>query len=332
MGRNGVFMLGVPVDDITLDEAVDRVFGLVRDAHRTGRTHQIATVNVDFIVNARFDSTLRSILRRTSLSIPDGMPIVWGSRLLGTSVRERVAGADLVPALGARAALTGTRLALLGAGPGVAQRAANLLRSAFPGLHVVADPGPSFTSINDLSLNDLTWLAREAPDICCVAFGNPKQEFFIDRFGSALGIPVMIGVGGTLDFLVGAKRRAPDWMRSSGLEWAHRLGSEPQRLGRRYIRDARLFIPSLLRQAWTGRARVARGALQTHSNDTEIIIDLSEVLGFDNQGAAALAGLIRGARQAGRSLSVIGNHPGMVWSVPGLSEWIEEIRLHEGHV
>ncbi len=264
----------------SIEEAIEHIFELVGDGRLNGRTHQVATVNVDFVVNALSDPTLRQNLRRTSLSIPDGMPIVWGSRLLGTPVRERVAGADLVPALGARAARTGMRLALFGAGPGVAERAAARLRTTNPELDVVADSGPSFGSVDDLSIGDLDWLVRANPDICCVAFGNPKQELFIDRFGDALGIPVMIGVGGTLDFLVGVQRRAPRWMQRSGLEWTHRLVSDPRRLTGRYLRDALVFLPKLAQQGWTGRAQVGRGAVRVRRSGDDVVVDLSDVEQF----------------------------------------------------
>ena len=137
-------VLGAPIDDVTMSESVDRIFEFIDSARRTGRSHQVATVNVDFLVNAVRDPDVLALLQRTDLSIPDGMPIVWGSRLLGNKIRERVAGADLVPALAARAAATGHRVFLFGAAPGVAERAADILRAANPGLDVVADAGPAF--------------------------------------------------------------------------------------------------------------------------------------------------------------------------------------------
>jgi N-acetylglucosaminyldiphosphoundecaprenol N-acetyl-beta-D-mannosaminyltransferase len=251
-------ILGMPVDDVTMDEAVDRVVELVHDGRLTGRTHQVATVNVDFVVNAVHDAPLHALMQRTSLSIPDGMPIVWASRAMRTPLRTRVAGADLVPALAARAAVEGLTISLFGAAPGVADRAAAMLSDRYPGARVVGDAGPYFRSIDDLSVDDLDTLRAVEADICCVAFGNPKQEQFIDRFGSALGIPVMIGVGGTLDFLVGKKRRAPEWMQRTGLEWAHRAATEPRRLARRYWRDGMVFGPRIARQIWSERRAPTR--------------------------------------------------------------------------
>jgi N-acetylglucosaminyldiphosphoundecaprenol N-acetyl-beta-D-mannosaminyltransferase len=243
-----VSILGVPVDDVDMDEAVDRIVALVHDGRRTGRCHQVATVNVDFVVNALDDRELTTIMQSTALSIPDGMAIVWAARMLGEPLRTRVAGADLVPALAERAAGEHLRLALYGAAPGVADRAARVLTERTPGAEVWADPGPVFGDVAELTDRDVEALAGARPDIACIAFGNPKQERFIARFGPELGIPVMIGVGGSLDFLVGAQRRAPRWMQRSGLEWFHRAASDPQRLAGRYARDARAFFPRLGRE------------------------------------------------------------------------------------
>ena len=123
--RRAAVLLGTPIDDITMDESLDVIATMVSEGRRTGRVHQIATVNVDFVVNAAADEGLHAIMRATDLSIPDGMGIVWGARLVRTPIRERTAGVDLVPALARRAAQDGWRLCLLGGAPGIADRAAD---------------------------------------------------------------------------------------------------------------------------------------------------------------------------------------------------------------
>ena len=188
-GARAALILGVPVDDVTFAETVDLIFDLVADGQATGRTHQVATVNVDFIVNAVRDPSLGAILRRTSLSIPDGMPVVWGARLMRTPLRTRVAGADLVAAIAERAASTGTTVHLFGAAPGIADRAAALLRDRFPGAAITSEAGPMIKRVDELDPIELDSLRASRPDICCVAFGNPKQEQFIDRFGDDLADP-----------------------------------------------------------------------------------------------------------------------------------------------
>lgn len=265
---------GVPIDDVTLAETVDRVCELVARGRATGRTHQVATVNVDFVVNALADRSLLSLLQHVDIAVPDGMPIVWGSRLLGTPLRERVAGADLVPALAKRCAAEGYSIYLFGAGEGVAHRAAALLRARHPALRVVGDAGPFFVAPEEMDGVVLDRIREARPDVLCVALGHPKQERWIDAYRHALGVPVLMGVGGTLDFLAGTTRRAPGWMQRGGVEWIHRAFGEPRRLGRRYARDAVRFGPELLRDVATARgvrSAPSRGGVAWRRDDVTVL-------------------------------------------------------------
>lgn len=303
-GGRSALVLGVPIDDVTMDEAVACVFDLVDDGHRTGRCHQVATVNVDFVINSLTDPHLVEVLLATALSIPDGMPLVWGSRLLKSPLRTRVAGADLLPRLVEHAADEDVRILLYGGAPGVAPRAAARLRAQHPGADVVGAEAPRFDSVDDIGSPALELIKEAAPDILCVAFGNPKQERFISRYARELGIPVSIGVGGSLDFIVGAQRRAPGWMQRSGLEWLYRAGTEPRRLARRYLRDVVVYIPALLRQAWGGRSSTRQGAYSVSRNNGEVLIDAKRVEVIDNQMASELTGIIRRAHRSGWTVSV----------------------------
>jgi N-acetylglucosaminyldiphosphoundecaprenol N-acetyl-beta-D-mannosaminyltransferase len=249
--------MGVPVDDVTIDEAVERIAAMVETGRATGRTHRVATVNVDFVVHAARDPSVLDVLQRTDLSIPDGMPVVWASRLLGTPIRERTSGVDLLPALVRRGVPAGHRIVLLGGKPGVADAAAALLNEQHPGADVRAVGAPDVASDGAM---DETWIERirdARADVLGVALGHPKQERWIARYGAAVGAPVAIGIGGTLDFLTGETTRAPQWMRAAGLEWLHRALSEPRRLAGRYAGDFVSFGPGLARQLWIGRRRGA---------------------------------------------------------------------------
>ena len=188
------------------------------------------------------------ILQRTDLAIPDGMPVVWASRLLGTPVRERTTGVDLVPALVERAAADGHRIV------SVRRRARRRRagrrrrsRSGSRALDVVGArrPGRRRRRVDGRPGGPRARSAPLDPTSSCVALGNPKQERWIERYGTAVGAPVLIGIGGTLDFLTGATRRAPAWMQRVGLEWLHRALSEPRRLVGRYARDLRVFLPGV---------------------------------------------------------------------------------------
>ncbi len=239
--RRLVVILGVPVDILTTDEALDRIDEMVAAGRATGRVHQVATVNADFVVNALHDPELRRILQRADMTTADGMPIVWGGRLLGAPLPDRVTGVDLIPPLAGRAAERGYSLFLLGARPGVAARAAEKLVARNPSLRIAGVLSPPQSPLVEMDPGLVAEINAARPDILLVAFGNPKQEKWIAMHAPALRVPVCIGVGGTLDFIAGETRRAPRWMRQRGLEWLFRLAQEPRRLWRRYAHDLASF-------------------------------------------------------------------------------------------
>jgi N-acetylglucosaminyldiphosphoundecaprenol N-acetyl-beta-D-mannosaminyltransferase len=231
-----------------MSETLDRIEQMVQVGRTTGRVHQVATVNADFVVRALFDPELRYLLQNADLLTADGMPLVWGARCQGVPLQGRVAGADLVPALARRAAERGFSIYFLGGGPGVADRAAILLKEKYPELRIAGIHSPPFGSVLAMDTSFLEEIRSTSPDILLVAFGNPKQEKWIGMYGRSLGVPVMIGVGGSLDFIAGQTRRAPEWMQRSGFEWLFRLLQEPRRLFRRYVIDLVIFSSLFLRQ------------------------------------------------------------------------------------
>ncbi len=209
----------------------------------------VVTPNVDHVVIAERREDFRAAYAAADLSLADGKPIVWASRLLGSPLPEKVSGSDLVLPLLDRAAARGWRVFLLGAGPGVANAAADLLRrrgvdvagTATP--WVRAEPGEP-----DPEGDTAVEVIRAArPDLVLVAFGAPKQEIWMHRRRGALSPAVLVGIGASLDFLAGRVRRAPRWVSHSGLEWLWRLGREPRRLWRRYLVDDPRFLAVLLR-------------------------------------------------------------------------------------
>lgn len=248
--RPAAVVLGVPLDALTMSEALDRIGELVASGRRTGRIHQVSTVNVDFLVNALEDQSVLALLQDNSLNLADGAPVVWASRWLGTPVPERVAGADLVPALAAASAERGWRIHLFGGAEGVADRACRVLLDRHPGAVITAEAGPHVGADGSIDDGVVASIASREIDVLCVALGNPKQERFIGAHGSELGCPVQIGVGGSLDMLLGVRRRAPRWMQRIGIEWIFRAAQEPGRLGRRYAHDLRIFLPRIVRYVY----------------------------------------------------------------------------------
>lgn len=253
---------GIPIDDVTMDEAVYVIAGFVDEARASGRTFQVATVNVDFVVKAADEPDVAAILRSTDLNVADGRPILWHAAVSGTPLRERVTGADLLPQLVERGCDAGWRIVLFGSASGVAERVAAALRERHPGVEVTGISGPMMSDVTAMEQRWIDEIARHRPDVVCVALGNPKQERWIAAHRDAIGSCVLIGVGGTLDFLDGGKRRAPVWMQRAGLEWVFRAIQEPGRLGKRYMLDAVVFGPMLARTVGERLVR-RRGASAT---------------------------------------------------------------------
>jgi N-acetylglucosaminyldiphosphoundecaprenol N-acetyl-beta-D-mannosaminyltransferase len=230
-----VAVLGIPFHSLTMDEALDTLEDYIRD----GRFHQVATANVDFVKNAMRDRQVRDILCSCDLVVPDGMPIVWMSRLLGAPLKERVCGVDLVERLAELSARRGYRIFLLGASESRSRRAAKVLRQRHPDLRIVGRYSPEVRPLEQMDHEAILARIEEArPDILFVAFGNPKQERWLAMHRDRLNVPVCIGVGGSFDAISGDIPRAPVWMQQSGLEWLHRLCQEPRRLAGRYLEDA----------------------------------------------------------------------------------------------
>ncbi len=289
--RKLLIILGTPIDDITMDEALNRIEDFVAAGRVTGKGHQIATINADFVVQSLHDAELRHILQEADMATADGMPLVWSARLLGVPIEKRVTGADMVPALAERAAQKGYSIYFLGAAPGVAEKAANILQQQYPGLKIAGIASPSAEAVQKGDPAIIAECKAAKPDILLVAFGNPKQEKWIYTHAQALGIPVMIGVGGTFDLIAGVTKRAPQWMQKSGLEWSYRLLQQPGRLWKRYTTDFFGFGYFFLWQWWIMRQKGSPSPLLPTSEllrvRETVIMNVKGRLDRSNQGAFA---------------------------------------------
>ncbi len=241
-------ILGVGVDNLTMEEAVARIADFIR----TGRPHQVVTVNPEMVMGSRRDQELAVILREADLVTADGVGIVWAARQLGgppdrtsdrTSDRmpvkppvkpnkplKRITGVELTDALLQLAANSGYHIYLLGAAEGVAAEAARRVTASCPGLKVAGVHHGYFRPDEEPAV--VREIFQLQPEILLVGMGSPHQEKWIRHHLHELGVPVCIGVGGTLDILAGTARRAPAWMQRSGLEWLYRLLRQPSRFGR----------------------------------------------------------------------------------------------------
>lgn len=195
--------------------------------------------NVHVLMTARRQPELMCALEQACVVLPDGAPIAWFQRRLGARTAQRIGGPDLMSVVIDRGREHRLRHALFGSTPKVAYWLKNRLENRYPGADIVAVHAPARG-------NEETAMAREAvsyanPDVIWCALGAPKQELWMNRWAASLQPSFVVGVGAAFDFLAESKRRAPRWMRDSGLEWSYRLASEPRRLASRYARTNTAF-------------------------------------------------------------------------------------------
>jgi N-acetylglucosaminyldiphosphoundecaprenol N-acetyl-beta-D-mannosaminyltransferase len=225
-GEERVDMLGVPIARIDMNGALARVEQFVEER----RPHMIVTSDTPILVRAHDDQRFQEVVRSADIVTADGRGVVWMARVLGLPIKERVSGADLVERICQRAAERGYSVYLIGAQPGVADEAARVLQSRYPGLRIAGTRHGYFTRDEEPAV--VSAIAEARPDVLLVAFGAPKQELWIREHLDQIQAPVAIGVGGTFDVLAGRVKRAPQWVQQAGLEWLYRALREPKRIPR----------------------------------------------------------------------------------------------------
>jgi N-acetylglucosaminyldiphosphoundecaprenol N-acetyl-beta-D-mannosaminyltransferase len=235
-----ISILDIPVHDVTNEETLALIDQFVRDQ----TPHQVCTVNPEFIMAAQSDAEFKHILQHTALNLPDGIGVVWAANRLGHPLRERVAGSDLVGRIADRAQQTGWCIFLLGAAEGVAEQAASILRERYPQTDIVGTyaGSPRAEEETDIAAR----IRSSGATVLLVAYGAPKQDKWIARNLERTGVAVALGIGGSLDFIVGTQKRAPQWMQRLGLEWFYRLLREPWRWRRQLALPK--FVWAVLRQ------------------------------------------------------------------------------------
>jgi N-acetylglucosaminyldiphosphoundecaprenol N-acetyl-beta-D-mannosaminyltransferase len=237
------------VDNTTVEDAAAFTIERARQSHLL-HPALLATVNARSVFLAADSPRFAEILNHSALSIADGMSVVVASRLLGTPLRARVTGVDLVEELCKCCAREHLSVYFLGGRPGAADRAAALLKTRYPGLLLAGTDCPPYGFEDQPAENErvLRRIRAAAPDILFVALGMPKQEYWIAENGSALNVRIAMPVGGTFELLAGLVPRAPRWLQVIGMEWLFRLVIEPRRLWRRYLIGNARFIALVARQ------------------------------------------------------------------------------------
>lgn len=243
-------LFGCPMDVATMHETVN----VIGDRIEARQFTQHVVVNVAKLVGMQTDPVLDASVRACDIINIDGMGVVWGARLLGYSVPERVAGVDLFERLLQMAAARGLPVFLLGATDAVVAMTASVVAARYPGLRIAGFHHGYFWDDEEVVVEQVR---RSGARLLFVAITSPKKESFINRWQDRLGVDFVMGVGGTFDVVAGKVRRAPHWMQRNGLEWAFRVAQEPRRMWKRYFVTNNRFAVMLL------RARIAsvfRGA------------------------------------------------------------------------
>ena len=225
------YVLGMRVDATTSQDAAERV---VRWA-RAGEARYVCGATVHTTMEAHDSNAFRQIINRADLVTPDGMPLVWGLRLLGIRRATRVYGPDLTPCVLARAAAEGIPVGFYGGAPSALERLVGVVTQRVPGLGVAFLKSPPFRQPTaDEDEADVRQINQSGIRILFVGLGCPKQERWLAEHVGRVRA-VMVGVGAAFDFLAGTKSQAPRWMQTSGLEWLFRFCTEPRRLWYRYL-------------------------------------------------------------------------------------------------
>lgn len=234
-----VNVLGVGISAIDLRIAIETIEAWIA----AGARQYVTVTGVHGVMECQHDEELRRIHNAAGMVTPDGMPMVWLSRLHGQRHVDRVYGPDLMAAVCDRSCARGWRHFLYGGGDGVAERLRACLEARFPGIVIAGTHTPPFrplTPEEDAAVVET--INAAAPDIVWVGLSTPKQEHWMAEHLGRVQAPVLVGVGAAFDIHAGLKPEAPRWIQRSGLQWLFRLMVEPRRLWRRYLETVPRFL------------------------------------------------------------------------------------------
>jgi N-acetylglucosaminyldiphosphoundecaprenol N-acetyl-beta-D-mannosaminyltransferase len=246
-------ILGIPIAMTDYGQALDAMDGMIARRERG----YVCVAPVHAVMEAQRDAELRDALLGSSLTVPDGMPVVWAANLMGESLDDRVYGPELMHRYNERCRDRGHRVWLYGGRDqgSLAQLALNM-HKVNPGMRIVGGYSPPFRPLTEAEEEEIARQINAArPDVLWVGIGVPKQEKWMARMRDRLDVPVMCGVGAAFDFLAGRISQAPEWMQRRGLEWSYRIAQEPRRLLPRYVSHNPRFLAAATRQIIVERRR-----------------------------------------------------------------------------
>jgi N-acetylglucosaminyldiphosphoundecaprenol N-acetyl-beta-D-mannosaminyltransferase len=236
-------ILGIPIAMIDYEGAMDVMDRMIATRERG----YVCAVAVHAVMVARDDPEMMGVLRGSTLTVPDGMPLVWAANLLGEDLPNRVYGPELMRRYNDRCAERGHRVWLYGGrDQGSLVQLALSLRRKHPGIGIVGGYSPPFRPLSDEEEDAVVRQINDAqPDVLWAGIGVPKQEKWMAHIRDRLEVPVMCGVGAAFDFHAGRISQAPTWMQERGLEWTYRIAQEPRRLLPRYLYFNPRFMAAL---------------------------------------------------------------------------------------
>jgi N-acetylglucosaminyldiphosphoundecaprenol N-acetyl-beta-D-mannosaminyltransferase len=239
-------VIGIPLAMTTYDGAMAVMDGMIARRERG----YVCAVAVHAVTVAQRDPEMRAALLGSTLTVPDGMPLVWAANMLGESLPHRVYGPELMRRYTRRCAEKGHRVWLYGGRDqgSLAQLALNLRRD-FPGIRIVGGYSPPFRDLEPQEEDEVVErINADRPDVLWVGTGVPRQEKWMASMRDRLEVPVMCAVGAAFDFHAGRISQAPPWMQDRGLEWTYRIAQEPRRLLPRYLYYNPAFLRRFTRQ------------------------------------------------------------------------------------
>ncbi len=235
-------VLGCPIDSLDMEQTIARVEQIIKDR----KPSQHVAINVAKIVKMQNDSLLKEIILSCDLISPDGIPIVWASRVLGNPLPGRVNGTDLFEKLVALSAKKGYRPFFFGARELVVKKVVEKFKSMYPNLNVAGFRNGYYSEGEEQGIADM--ICEGKVDILFVGFSTPMKEKFLRRWLQVMEVPFCMGVGGSFDVIAGESKRAPLWMQNGGLEWLYRIYQEPRRMWKRYAKTNPVFIWMVLKE------------------------------------------------------------------------------------
>lgn len=236
-----VRILNTEVDNYTMDEAVEAIRSMVP----LRRNAYVVTPNLDHLINIDEDPEFEAAYRDADLILADGISLILLAKMLHVPLKEKVSGSDMFPKVCTMAAQEGYSLYILGAAEGVAENAGKKMQIKNPGLVIAGTYSPPFGFENDEDeIRRIIEKVTDAkPDIMAIALGGKRGEKFIHRYRDDLSVPLSMSVGAAIDFAAENKKRAPAWVSRCGFEWLYRSVKEPNRIGKRVIKDIRGLLP-----------------------------------------------------------------------------------------